>query len=190
MRLAAEVFLILPRRRKRKGRSKMKKTTNDNKLRRLTYAAVFAAIVCVMTMIVKVPTPTKGYMNLGDVAVLLAGFMLGGVYGAAAGVGSALADLFAGYMVYAPATFVIKWLTAAVAAIIFGKTRRGTAAAILSGVVGEAVMVLGYFVFEIFISGGAAAALTGVPMNLLQGAVGVILSTLLYSLLKNKIDLN
>ena len=176
---------------KRKGRSKMKKTSNDNKLRRLTYAAVFAAIVCVMTMIVKVPTPTKGYMNLGDVAVLLAGFMLGGVYGgAAAGVGSALADLFAGYMVYAPATFVIKWLTAAVAAIIFGKTRRGTAAAILSGIVGEAVMVLGYFVFEIFISGGAAAALTGVPMNLLQGAVGVILSTLLYSLLKNKIDLN
>ena len=176
---------------KRKGRSKMKKTSNDNKLRRLTYAAVFAAIVCVMTMIVKVPTPTKGYMNLGDVAVLLAGFMLGGVYGgAAAGVGSALADLFAGYMVYAPATFVIKWLTAAVAAIRFGTTRRGTAAAILSGLVGEAVMVLGYFVFEIFISGGAAAALTGVPMNLLQGAVGVILSTLLYSLLKNKIDLN
>lgn len=168
----------------------MNRKNKENKLKRLTYAAVFAAIVCVMTMIVKVPTPTKGYMNLGDAAVLLAGYMLGGVYGgAAAGIGSMLADAFAGYFVYAPATFVIKWLTASAAAFVFGKMRSGAAATLIGGIVGEAVMVLGYFVFEIFISGGAAVALTGVPMNLLQGVAGVVISSILYSLLKDKVRL-
>ncbi len=167
------------------------KKSDENKLKKLTYAAVFAAIVCVMTMIVKVPTPTKGYMNLGDAAVLLAGYMLGGVYGgAAAGIGSMLADAFSGYFVYAPATFVIKWLTACTAAFVFGKMRCSNALSLaVSGIVGEAVMVLGYFVFEIFVSGGVAVALTGVPMNLLQGVAGIVISSILYLLLKDKIRL-
>ena len=39
------------------------------------------ALTCVLTMVVRIPTPTKGYLNLGDAAVLLEsrprlGFML------------------------------------------------------------------------------------------------------------------
>ena len=37
------------------------------KTRKLVYAALFAALTCVMTMIVKIPVPaTGGYVNLGD----------------------------------------------------------------------------------------------------------------------------
>ena len=72
-------------------------------------AALFASLVCVATMIVKIPSPMKGYLNLGDCVVLLCGWLLSPLYGfLAAGLGSALADLFSGYIIYAPATFIIK----------------------------------------------------------------------------------
>ena len=52
------------------------------KTRKLVYAALFAALTCVMTMIVKIPVPaTGGYVNLGDCVVLLAGWVLGPMYG-------------------------------------------------------------------------------------------------------------
>ena len=72
------------------------------KTRKLVYAALFAALTCVMTMIVKIPVPaTGGYVNLGDCVVLLAGWVLGPMYGgAAAGLGSMLADLVSGYPLY------------------------------------------------------------------------------------------
>ena len=78
------------------------------KTQKIVMAAMLAALVCVATMIVKIPSPLKGYLNLGDCVVLLSGWILSPVYGfLAAGIGSALADLFSGYVTYAPATFII-----------------------------------------------------------------------------------
>ena len=79
------------------------------KLYRLVLAALFAALTFVATNIIRVPIPaTDGYINLGDCVVLLGAFLLGPVYGAAAGgIGSALADILSGYAVFAPGTFVI-----------------------------------------------------------------------------------
>ena len=55
-------------------------------LKKIVLAAMFAALACVATMIINIPIPaTNGYINLGDCIVILAGWMLGGVYGAAAG---------------------------------------------------------------------------------------------------------
>jgi uncharacterized membrane protein len=66
-------------------------------------------------MVIKIPTLTGGYMNIGDGMVLLCGFILGPVWGSlAAGIGSMLADLV-GYPIYAIATFLIKALMAFVA---------------------------------------------------------------------------
>ena len=88
----------------------------NSKTRKIVLTAMFAALCCVATMIIKIPSPLKGYLNLGDCIVLLSGFMLSPLYGfLAAGIGSALADLFAGYVIYAPATFVIKGVMALIA---------------------------------------------------------------------------
>ena len=51
------------------------------KLLRLVNAAVMMALSCVLTLAVQIPTPSKGYLNLGDCAVLLGGWLLGPVYG-------------------------------------------------------------------------------------------------------------
>ena len=91
----------------------------QTKLRTLILAAMFAALTCVATMIIHIPSPIGGYFNLGDCMVLLSAFVLGPVWGTAAGgIGSALADVICGYFVYAPGTLVIKALRALAAALM------------------------------------------------------------------------
>ena len=70
---------------------------SDKKIRTMVTAAVLAALSCVATMVVQIPSPMNGYVNLGDCFVLLSGWLLGPWWGAAAGgIGSMLADLLLG----------------------------------------------------------------------------------------------
>ena len=41
------------------------------KIRKLVLAALFAALCTVMTLVIQIPSPMQGYVNLGDCAVLL-----------------------------------------------------------------------------------------------------------------------
>ena len=50
---------------------------NDKKIRKLVLAALLAALVCVATMVVQIPSPMQGYVNLGYCFVLLSGWLLG-----------------------------------------------------------------------------------------------------------------
>lgn len=157
---------------------------NTNKTRLITITALLAAFTCVATMLIRIPTPTKGYVNLGDCIVNIAGWMLGPVYGAAAaGIGSAFADIFAGYVVYAPATFVIKALMAAVSFGVFrlvsGKSN-SLSGRIAGAVTAEVVMIAGYFLYEAALYRSFAAASLGILSNSVQGLMGVISSVIIY----------
>ena len=150
----------------------------QNTTRKLVMTALLAALACVATMIVKIPSPFKGYLNLGDCVVLLAGWLLSPVCGfAAAGLGTALADVFSGFAVYAPATFVIKGLMALAAHFLHRLLQQKTgnfAARVVSGIAAEVIMVLGYFLFEAALYGAAPSALN-IPANALQGLAGLVL---------------
>ena len=163
-----------------------------NATKRLVFAAMLAALTCVATMIIKIPSPLKGYLNLGDCVVLLAGWLLSPTYGfLAAGLGSALADVFSGYVVYAPATFVIKGAMALVACYGFKALNRlgNRLSRVLSGIAAEILRVLGYFVFEGFLYGFAPSAVN-IPANGVQGIAGLILGCVLVKIFeKNKISL-
>lgn len=92
---------------------------SKNPLIKITTTAVFIALTCVLALIVQIPSPTKGYMNLGDCAVLLGGYLLGPIYGTiAGGLGSAFADSFAGYPIYVTGTFIIKSLMALTVSLV------------------------------------------------------------------------
>ena len=158
---------------------------NDKKIRKLVLAALLAALVCVATMVVQIPSPMQGYVNLGDCFVLLSGWLLGPWYGfAAGGIGSMLADLFLGYAHYAPGTLVIKGLVALLAALLYEKLGRSPAARIASGVVGEIVMVLGYFGYASMLLGKGLAAAASIPGNIFQGAVGLVVGAVLATVLE------
>ncbi|MBQ2695869.1 MAG: ECF transporter S component [Clostridia bacterium] len=152
------------------------------KTQKVVTAAMLAALTCVITMIIKVPSPFKGYLNLGDCVVLLAGWSLSPLYGFfAAGIGSMLADIFSGFVTYAPATFLIKGIMALIAYFGFRLLHRQKSTLvprIVSGLVAEIVMVLGYFVFEGFLYGFLPSAVN-IPANAMQGVLGLILGVIL-----------
>lgn len=151
---------------------------NKNATQKLVLAALLAALTCVATMIIKIPSPLKGYMNLGDCVVLTAGWLLSPLYGfLAAGLGSALADIFSGYFVYAPVTFLIKGLMALAAWDIYkvlNKKTNNPVSRILSGFVAELIMIGGYYIFEGFMY-GFEASLVNMPANAVQGIAGLVL---------------
>lgn len=150
----------------------------DENIRRLVISALLAALVCVSTMLLPVPSPTGGYVNAGDGFVLLAGWLLGPWYGAAAaGIGSALTDLLMGYAAYAPASLLIKGGTALLASLLFRSMRGHHWALAVSGIIGELWMAAGYFLFTALLLGRGLGALLSVPGNLVQGAVGVVVGT-------------
>lgn len=150
--------------------------------KKLVISALFAALGLVATLFFAFPLPT-GYANLGDCFAFAAGFCLGGVWGAAAaGIGIALADLLGGYGVYAIATFIIKAFIAICGAMAARLAREGKWRIVViaaASLLGEAMMVLGYFFFESVFLGVGAAAIASVAGNLTQAAVGVVTSVLL-----------
>lgn len=158
-----------------------------SKIKKTVVAALMTALVCVATVIIKIPSPMKGYINLGDCMVLLSAWILSPLYAfLAAGLGSALADLFGGYVIYAPATFVIKGVMALIAFALFkllNKKIGKTCAELVGGVLAETVMVIGYFVFEGFLY-GFGPSLINIPANLTQGVAGVILGIVLIKVVK------
>ncbi len=156
-------------------------------LHSLVGAAVFAALVCAATLLITIPIPvTGGYINPGDGIALLAGWFLGPLCGfAAAGVGSALADLFLGYAVYAPGTFVIKGLIGLLAALLCGVLKNERLSAVFAAVIAEAEMVLGYFLYEALILGYGMAASAAVPSNLIQAVGGIVIFTVLSGVLRS-----
>ena len=131
----------------------------NSNLKKIIMTALFAALACVATMSIRIPTPgTGGYIHPGDAIVILAGIILGPVYGMlAGGIGSALSDLIGGYFVYVPITLVIKGLVALVSGLIYQK------------------------MCEFFLYGSGAAA--SIPANIIQGVGGLIISAVLYPVL-------
>ncbi len=160
--------------------------------RTLVLTALLAALTTVATMVIRIPTPTLGYIHLGDGMVLLCGVLLGPVLGGfAAGTGSMLADLFGGYAAWVPGTFLIKALTAATMGCLMRKKQDSTFRAVFSGIPAEAVMVSGYFVYELLMktvcgstfTAAAAASFAGVPFNIVQGAAGIVVAAVLLPVL-------
>ncbi len=155
----------------------------ERPIKRLVATALFMALCCVATIVIQVPSPTQGYVNLGDCMVLLSAWLLGPWYGmAAAGVGSAMADVLLSYPHYAPGTLVIKGAMALIAGLLAWRRgkRRGR---LLGGLLAEIVMVAGYFGFSCLILGKGLAAAASIPGNIFQGIVGLAAAAALYEAL-------
>ena len=157
----------------------------NKETKRLVTAALLAAMTCVATMVIKVPSPLNGYLNLGDCIVLLAGWMLSPALGfLSAGLGSALADVFSGYVTYAIPTFIIKGLMALIAFYGFkllNKRLGDVLSRLISGISAEITMILGYYLFEGFLYGFIPSAVN-IPANAVQGVAGLVLGVLLIKL--------
>ena len=164
---------------------------NTLKTRKLVMCALFAAICFVVTRFLSVPALyTKGYVNLGDLVVLLSAYIIGGWYGAAsAAFGSALADASMGYYFYVPSTFLIKGAMVFIAALFFKKSVAGgrfkSAVWVSLGcVVAELFMAIGYFAYESILYKSVIVATASVVGNLVQGLTCVVPSVIIIMIFK------
>ncbi|MCC8150555.1 MAG: ECF transporter S component [Lachnospiraceae bacterium] len=163
----------------------MKKLTT----RKLVMSALFAALACVATMSIRIPIPgTQGYIHPGDAVVILCGIFLDPACAfLAAGIGSAMADALGGYFIYVPITFVIKGLVALCGSLLFrsriSKSVKPGRKVFLCGIIDIAFVAFGYCLCESFLY-GFAVALASVPANLVQGVSGLVISCVLYPLLR------
>lgn len=167
---------------------------NRNKKLLITiYTALAIALVALSTMSIRIPT-IKGYINFGDIMILVTAATLGRRSGFIAGaVGSAMADIIGGYFIYAPGTFFIKGLEGLVCALLIRRNienKPAISSIILSSVVSGMWMMLGYFIYESLIF-GLSIAIPGIPGNFIQGGVSAVAAIpIVIALNKAKLSLN
>ncbi|MBQ9950843.1 MAG: ECF transporter S component [Clostridia bacterium] len=151
---------------------------------KIVLTSLFAALICVATMLVQIPIPaTGGFANLGDGVILMCAFLMNPVNAIlAAGLGSMLADILAGYISFAPGTLVIKAGVALIAAYAFNHFGRNRSARmqmvvmIAVSILAEVFMILGYFFYEAVCLGIGMSAAGAIIGNVGQGGVAVIVA--------------
>lgn len=161
----------------------------SRKTNTIVMSALMIAIITVSIMFIKVPIPfTQGYVHLGDAMIFMAVMVLGWKNGAiAAAIGGALGDILGGFPVWAPWTFCIKGIMAIILGLMIShalKKRwvmigRMPLGGVLGMIVAGIVMVAGYYVAEGIMYGNWAAAALGIPWNIGQFVVGLIIAWIL-----------
>jgi uncharacterized membrane protein len=153
----------------------MKRRVNP---RDLAITALMTALVAAVTLFVaKIPVGI-GYFNVSDAAIYFVAFTFGPWIGfLAGGVGTALADLLGGYAAFAPLTFFAHGLQGFLAGYVVFKLKGSLVTRMVIGAtVGSIAMVGIYFVGEYFGAafgwGGPGAAITDLPVNMLQNILG------------------
>jgi len=149
--------------------------------REIVLTGLGIAIVFIATLYIKIPNALDGYFNLGDGFILIfasvldpfLAFLVGGL-------GSALADVAGGYAYYFIPTLIIKGLEGIVVSYLIQKF--GKKAQIPAYLLGAVIMVVGYFFAKWYLKGSAAIALTGIPENIFQSGVGIVIALICYPL--------
>ncbi len=141
---------------------------------RIASLAVLIAVTTVFTYIIRIPiAPTRGYINFGDVAIFFTAVTFGPVTAfLAGGIGTALADLFAGYAQWIPITFFAHGLQGLVIGLLLGK-KINSQRLILSFIAATVIMAGIYYVAA-GIMYGFGPALAEIPGNILQNAAGIL----------------
>lgn len=141
----------------------------------------FMAIVTITTLFLRIPTPTGGYFNFGDVAVVFCGLLLGKKGGfITGGLGSAIADILSGYAMFAPLTFIAKGFEGFVCGI--AKDKKGFIYHFLP-LFGALSIIVSYFFGECIMPQiGFASAVAELPANTIQAIGGYIGGKFLFEL--------
>lgn len=153
---------------------------------KLTLSALLLALTYIATLFIQVPIPiTNGYIHPGDTFVILSAIFLGPVYGSiVSGLGSMFADITSGYILYVPATLIIKALSAFIVGYFFknSKNIKASLKVLIAGCIHCVVIVVGYAFFEAIVF-SLPVALIAVPSTLIQGLISLVLSFIIYSAL-------
>lgn len=147
-----------------------------NRAKLLTLSAVLCALVFVATAYLpRIPIPAgMGYVHIGDAFIYLAAAILPTPYACAVGaIGAGLSDITTGFAIYAPATVIIK----AVSALFFTckKSKLLCAQNLTALVPSVAVCVGGYYIYEALIYTSFVTPAANLIFNLMQGVASAVI---------------
>lgn len=142
----------------------------------IVIGALGISMVFLATFLIKIPNGIQGYFNLGDGFIFifasmvspLTAFLIGGV-------GSALADAAGGYGMYVIFTLIIKGCEGLFLAYMLKRVSSLPLKICFLGIA-SLIMVGGYFLADAYINQSWQLSLTGVPANILQAVIGIIIA--------------
>lgn len=161
------------------------------KTRQVAAIGIMGALTTIATMLFVFPIPaTSGYFNLGDTIVMIASLTFGPIVGAiAGGIGSGLADLLGGWYNWVIFTTIIKGVEGFTVGALAKRSRQpNLQRVIMAWAVGGSLMVLGYFIVQVFMY-GLGAAMVEAPFNVVQMLVSGIIGIPISQALKSRLDI-
>lgn len=149
----------------------------NRQIKNMCLAATFTAVVFVLTAYLQIPSHS-GYVHIGDAFIMLSACLLPAPYAVFVGAGGALlADCLTGYAIWAPASVIIKALTA-----LFFTHKKETIINLrnLLALIPSALMCIGgYYLYESIISGNFIAPLSGIIGSVMQWLASSIIFVIL-----------
>lgn len=157
------------------------------KIKNMCLAGVLTAAVFVSAAYLHIPVG-QGYVHIGDAFIYLAASLLPTSYAVFSGAaGAVLADCLSGYAMYAPASLIIKGLTAL---CFSSKGEKILTKRNLTALVPAAVLCVGgYYLYEIILTKSLVAPISGVAGNLIQSAFSAVVFVLTGAALNKKTGL-
>lgn len=150
-------------------------------IKKMLIGAMFSALVFIFTFIA-IPIGNFGNVNFGDSIILICSLTMG-YYGVLPScIGATLCDVLSGYSIYAPGTFLIKGIMSCFLVFFMKLFKRSKGSMIISMVMVEGIMVLGYLLYELIIF--RQGAFLNIPFNIIQGVVNIILSLFIYRIME------
>lgn len=166
----------------------MTRTNRAAKLKYIVLTGLFSALIYVFTAFLHIPTGA-GYTHAGDGLIYLAACILPFQYAAAAGaIGGALADGLSGFVIWIPATLIIKTITAS---FFTNKSEKILTVRNALGILPSFVVcVVGYSLYEgIVMAGGFSAAAIAAAFGQTPAyCVQIAASTVLYVFTASVLD--
>ena len=148
-------------------------------LYKLTYTAIFSAIILLSTMLIKFSTGMgEGYIHFGDCFIYLTACVLPFPYCLiAAALGGAFADILGGFAVWAIPTAIIKALIAIPFMLMCRKNKTQKILSVKTAfmpIISGLISMLGYFITECVLYSTASATLSIVGNTIQAVASGIL----------------
>lgn len=161
---------------------------NKKSLLKITYTAIFTAIILLATAIIKFSTVLgEGYVHFGDSIIYITACMLPFPYCLIAGaLGGALADIISGFAIWSVPTAIIKMMNVLPFAIGCKSDKSNkilNKKTALMSIVSGIITILGYFVAECILYSVASATL-----SIIGNTIQAISSGILFYIIATALD--